>query len=118
VGREIELFNELHRLLCELVSYELREQAPGFLENALARARAEHEALFGGVDVDRGGELDAVALRRNIVGREVASYLRGLGRLFEIELGLIRESLGARKALIIEDGLRALREQQKQREGI
>jgi hypothetical protein len=52
------------------------------------------------------------------VSREVASYLRGLGRLFEIELGLIRESLGARKALIIEDGLRALREQQKQREGI
>jgi hypothetical protein len=118
VGREIELFNELHRLLYELVSYELREQAPGFLENALARARGEQQALFGGVDVDRAGELDAVALRRNIVSREVASYLRGLGRLFEIELGLIRESLGARKAGIIEDGLRALREQQKQREGI
>ncbi len=118
VGREIELFNELHRLLCELVTYELREQAPGFVESALARARGEHEALFGGVGVDRSGELDAVALRKNIVSREVAFYLRGLGRLFEIELGLIRESLGARKAGIIEDGLRALREQQKQREGI
>jgi hypothetical protein len=118
VGREIELFNELHRLLYDLVTYEMRERAPALLENALARARGELATLFEGVAMDRNGDLDAVALRRNIVSREVASYLRGLGRLLEIELGLIREGLGDRKASIIENGLRSLREEQKQRGGL
>jgi hypothetical protein len=38
VGREIEGFNELHRFLFELVSYELREKAPDFFERAFSRA--------------------------------------------------------------------------------
>jgi hypothetical protein len=118
VGREIELFNELHRLLFDLVTYELRERAPGFLEGAVARARGELPALFDGVTMDRNGDLDPVILRRNIVSREVASYLRGLGRLLEIELGLVRENLGPRKATIIENGLRALRNQQKESHGL
>jgi hypothetical protein len=118
VGREIELFNELHRLLFDLVTYELRERAPSFLEGAVARARGELPALFEGVAMDGNGDLDPVILRRNIVSREVASYLRGLGRLLEIELGLVRENLGPRKATIIEHGLRALRNQQKESHGL
>src|SRR5262249_8788067 len=110
VGREIDRFNELHRFMFELVSYELRDQAQSFFERAFARATIEQGDLFEGVAVDAGGELDPIALRRNIVTREVAAYVRGLDRLLEIEADLARESLGERKAAIIQDGLLALRE--------
>lgn len=112
VGREIDRFNELHRLVHELVSYELREKAHGFFERAFARVGSEHAELYEGVAVDAAGELDPIALRRNIVAREIASFVRGLGRLLEIETELAREILGERKAAIIQDGLLALREQQ------
>jgi hypothetical protein len=117
VGREIEGFNELHRFLFELVSYELREKAPDFFERAFSRALAEERALFEGVSVDAAGELDSFALRRNIVGGEIARYLAGLDRLLAIEAELAREVLGERKAGIIQDGLMALKERQLQRAG-
>jgi hypothetical protein len=108
IGREIERFNRLHCFLFELVSYELRERAAGFFERAFARASAEHPALFEGVAVDGGGALDAIALRRNIVGGEIARYMGGLERLLEVEVALVRETMGERKAAIIQDGLTEL----------
>lgn len=115
VGREIDGFNELHRFLFELVSYELRERAPDFFERAFRKVLGEHAALFDGVAVDAAGELDPFALRRNIIGQEIARYLAGLDRLLEIEGELSREIMGERKAAIIADGLLALKEQQLQR---
>jgi hypothetical protein len=115
VGREIEGFNELHRFLFELVSYELREKAPDFFEKAFSRALGEEPDLFEAVAVDAAGELDSFALRRNIVKGELARYLAGLDRLLAIEADLAREVLGERKAAIIHDGLMALKERQLQR---
>jgi hypothetical protein len=112
VGREIEAFNTLHRFLYELVSYELRDGAPGFFERAFVRAVTEQPALFDGVAVDGAGELDPIALRRNIHTHEIARYLSGLDRLLEIEAELARQSLGDKKAGIILDGLIALKRQQ------
>jgi hypothetical protein len=117
VGHEIDGFNELHRFLFELVSYELREKAPDFFESAFARALREEPALYEGVSVDAAGELDGLALRRNIAKGELARYLRGLDRLLGIESELARQVLGERKAAIIEDGLVALKERQLQRLG-
>jgi hypothetical protein len=117
VGREIEGFNELHRFLFELVSYEMREKAPEFFERAFMRALQEEPALFDGVSVDAAGELDSFALRRNIVTGELARYLGGLDRLLAIEGDLARDVLGERKAAIIQDGLLALKERQLQRAG-
>jgi uncharacterized protein DUF4388 len=117
VGHEIEGFNELHRFLFELVSYELREKAPDFFETAFSRALREEPALYEGVSVDAAGELDSFALRRNIVKGEIARYLAGLDRLLGIEADLAREILGERKAAIIQDGLMALKERQLQRAG-
>jgi hypothetical protein len=111
IGREIERFNRLHCFLFELVGYELRERAAAFFERAFSQASAEHPALFEGVAVDDGGALDAIALRRNIVGSEIARYLGGLERLLEIEQALVREIMGERKAAIIKDGIRELRAQ-------
>jgi hypothetical protein len=115
IGREIDRFNALHRFLFELVSYELRERAPGFFERAFGRVNAEHAVLFEGVAVDGAGELDTIALRRNIVTQEIARYLAGLDRLLEIEADLAREVMGERKAGIIIDGLVALKQQQLER---
>lgn len=112
VLREIERFNEIHRFLFELVSWELRERAAAFFERAFGQASAEHGALFQGVAVDTAGELDAFALRSNIASGELAGYLRGLDRLLEIEAALAREQLGEKKAAIIQDGILALKEQQ------
>jgi hypothetical protein len=112
VGHEIERFNELHRFLFELVSYELRDKATAFFERAFLRVAAEQGALFEGVAVDRSGELDPIALRRNITHAEIARYLQGLDRLLEIEVELARETLGEKKAGIIQDGLLALKEHQ------
>ena len=111
IGREIERFNRLHSFLFELVSYELRERAAAFFERAFSQASAEHPALFEGVAVDGGGALDAIAVRRNVVGGEIARYLGGLERLLEIEVALVGETMGERKAAIIKDGLRELRAQ-------
>jgi hypothetical protein len=115
VVKEIESFNELHRFLFELVSYELRERAPDFFERAFVKVSGEMPELFEGVAVDPEGELDAMSLRRNIVSHEVARYIRGLDRLLEIEGDLAREIMGERKAAIIQDGLIALKEQQLHR---
>jgi hypothetical protein len=112
VGREIDAFNALHRFLYELVTYELREGAAGFFERAFVRINTEHPALFEGVAVDGAGELDTIALRRNIVTSEIARYLAGLDRLLEIEAELAREVMGEKKAGIIIDGLVALKQQQ------
>jgi hypothetical protein len=112
VGRELDRFNELHRMLFDLVTYELRDRAGILFERAFARAIAEHGDLYDGVAVDGGGELDSFALRKNIATREIASYVRGLDRLLEIETELAREILGERKAAIIQDGLLALKQQQ------
>jgi hypothetical protein len=112
VGREIDGFNALHRFLYELVNYELREGAAAFFEKAFVRANTEHPALFDGVAVDAAGELDTIALRRNIVTSEIARYLTGLDRLLEIEADLAREVMGEKKAGIIIDGLVALKQQQ------
>jgi hypothetical protein len=117
IGKEIEHFNKLHRFLFELVSFELRDEAPSFFERAFARATIEHGSLFEGVAVDSSGELDSIALRRNIVTREIASYVRGLDRLLAIETELARETLGDRKAAIMRDGIMALRESQPQGRG-
>jgi hypothetical protein len=115
VGPEIEGFNELHRFLFELVSYELREKAPAFFESAFARAVREEPALYEGVSVDAAGALDGSALRRNIAKGALALYLRGLDRLLGIEDELARQLLGDRKAAIIQDGLVALKEAQRRR---
>jgi len=112
VTREIERFNRLHSFLFELVSWELRERAGGFFERAFSQASAEHPALFESVAVDEKGALDAIALRRNVVAGEIARYLGGLERLLEIEQALARETLGERKAAIIQAGLTELRTQQ------
>jgi hypothetical protein len=112
VGREIDGFNALHRFLYELVTYELREGAAAFFEKAFVRINTEHPALFEGVAVDGAGELDTIALRRNIVTSEIARYLAGLDRLLEIEADLAREVMGEKKAGIIIDGLVALKQQQ------
>ena len=112
VGREIEAFNTLHRFLYELVNYELREAAPSFFERAFVRILTEQPALFEGVAVDGAGELDTIALRRNIVTQEIARYLSGLDRLLEIEAELARQVLGEKKGGIIVDGIVALKQQQ------
>ena len=112
VGREIEAFNTLHRFLYELVTYELRQGAPEFFERAFVRAVTEQPALFEGVAVDGAGELDPIALRRNIVTHEIARYLSGLDRLLEIEAELARQVLGEKKGGIIVDGIAALKQQQ------
>jgi hypothetical protein len=112
VGREIESFNALHRFLFELVTYELREAAPSFFERAFVRILTEQPALFDGVAVDGAGELDPIALRRNIVTHEIARYLSGLDRLLEIEAELARQVLGEKKGGIIVDGIVALKQQQ------
>jgi hypothetical protein len=117
VGREIDRFNELHRFLFELVTYELRDRAQAFFERAFTRAALELPALFTGVAVDASGELDPIALRRNILTHEIASYVRGLDHLLEIEGALVREILGERKAAIIQDGLITLKTQQLQANG-
>lgn len=115
VGREIEGFNALHRFLYELVTYELRDRAPTFFEQAFVRINTEHPALFDGVAVDAAGELDTIALRRNIFTNEIARYLAGLDRLLEIEADLARAAMGEKKAGIIVDGLVALKQQQLER---
>lgn len=115
VGREIDLFNELHRLVFDLVNYQLRDAARGFFESALAQIRSEWGSVFEGVAIDGAGSLDAVALRRNIVMGEIGAYSRGLGRLLEIESAQAKSALGEKKAAIIQDGLIALREQQMQK---
>ncbi len=112
IGEEIERFNELHRLLFELVRYELREGARLFWERAFSAISAEMPTLFDGVALDASGELDPIALRRNILMAEIAGYLRGFDRLLQIEIDLAREMLGERKAAIILDGVLALKEQQ------
>jgi hypothetical protein len=112
VAREIEGWNARHRFLYELVTYELREASVGFFERAFVRVGMEHPGLFDHVAVDAAGELDAIALRRNILSREIAGYVRGLERLLEVETELARDVLGDRKGTIIKEGLLALREQQ------
>jgi hypothetical protein len=111
VAREIEGFNARHRFLYEVVIQELREDAVAFFEQAFVRVAVEHPGLFDGVAVDVAGELDAIAVRRNVVGREIAGYLRGLDRLLEVESQLARGRLGERKGAILKEGLAALREQ-------
>ena len=112
IGREIERFNELHRLLFDLVRYELREGARVFWERAFSAVSGEMPALFDGVAIDPNGELDPIALRRNILAAEIAGYLRGFDRLLQLEIELAREMLGERKAAIILDGVLAVKEQQ------
>lgn len=115
VGREIDLFNELHRLVFDLVTYQLRDGAQGFFEKALTQIRSEWGTVFEGVALHGSGSLDAVTLRRNIVMGEIGAYSRGLGRLLEIEAAQVKTALGEKKAAIIQDGLIALREQQLQK---
>jgi hypothetical protein len=115
IGQEVELFGELHRFLYDLVSFELRDRTGAFFAKALARAREELPALFEGVTLDSSGRPDPVQLRQNIVGNEVAGYLRGLNHLLEIEQEMARGALGERKAGIIADGLLALEQQQLER---
>jgi hypothetical protein len=112
VSRELDRFNELHRMLFELVTYELRDRAGLLFERAFARAINEHGDLYEGVAVDTGGELDSFALRKNIATREISTYVKGLERLLEIETELARELLGERKAAIIQDGLLVLKQRQ------
>jgi hypothetical protein len=112
VVRELERFNAQHRLLFDLVRYELREQVLSFFDGAFALVQVEHGSLYHGVAMDDTGTLDAEALRQNILEHEIATYLRGLDRLLEIEGELARAALGERKAAIIQDGLLALKEQQ------
>jgi hypothetical protein len=110
VGREVDRFNQLHRFLFELVSYDLRERAADLFEQAFQRASAEHAALFEGVAVDPAGELDPIALRHNVITRELARYLAGLDRLLDLELALARKMMGEKKAAIIADGLMELKQ--------
>ena len=111
VGREVDRFNQLHRLLFELVSYDLRERAADLFEQAFQGASAEHAALFEGVAVDPSGELDPIALRHNVITKELARYLSGLDRLLDLELSLAREMMGEKKAAIIAAGLLSLKQQ-------
>jgi hypothetical protein len=111
VAREIEGFNARHRFLYEFVTGELCGEAVAFFGRAFVRVAAEHPGLFDGVAVDGAGELDAIALRRNVLAREIAGYIRGLDRLLDVEAELARELLGDRKGAILKDGLQALREQ-------
>ncbi len=111
VAREIEGFNARHRFLYELVTRELGESAMGFFERAFVRVAVEHPGLFDGVAVDAAGELDAIGLRRNVLTREIAGYVRGLDRLLDVEAELARELLGDRKGAMLNEGLMALREQ-------
>ena len=111
VAREIDGFNARHRFLYELVTRDLRGESVGFFEQAFVRVAMEHPGLFDGVAVDGAGELDAIALRRNVLAREIAGYVRGLDRLLDVESDLARERLGERKGAIIREGLQALREQ-------
>jgi len=115
IVREIERFNELHRLLFDLVQFELREAARPFWERTFATICSEMPALFDGVAVDAAGELDPIALRRNILDAEIADYLHGLDRLLQIEIDLARDMLGERKAAIILDGVLAVKEEQQLR---
>jgi len=112
VIREIERFNEIHRMVFELVTYEMRERAPRFFERAFQQVAVEHEALFEGVAVHGSGDLDPIGLRRNIASGELVSYPKDLDRLLEIEMDVDRELLGEKKAAIIQDGILALKEQQ------
>jgi len=112
VGREIDRFNQLHRFLFELVSYALRERATVLFEHAFQAVGQEHAPLFEGVAVDSSGELDPIALRHNVVTREVARYLQGLDRLLEVEMDLARQMMGEKKAAIIADGLLELKQRQ------
>jgi hypothetical protein len=112
VAREIEGFNSRHRFLYELVTRELGESAFRFFERAFVRVAVEHPGLFDGVAVDAAGELDAIALRRNVLTREIAGYIRGLDRLLDVEAELARELLGEPNGAVLREGLMALREQQ------
>ena len=112
VGREIDRFNQLHRFLFELVSYSLREQATVLFEHAFQVVGSEHAPLFEGVAVDSSGELDPIALRHNVVTREVARFIQGLDRLLEVEMTLARKMMGEKKAAIIADGLLELKQRQ------
>jgi Domain of unknown function (DUF4388) len=117
VTRELERFNAQQRLLFELVRYELRDAARPLFDQALTRVQAEHGSLYQSLALDEDGSLDAEALRRNILDHEIATYLRGLDRLLEIEGELALAALGERKAAIIQDGLLALKEQQLESSG-
>ena len=78
VGREIEGFNARHRFLFETVNRELRAEAMPFFEQAFVRVAVEHPGLFDDVAVDGAGELDAIALRRNIpIDERIAEPTRG-----------------------------------------
>lgn len=115
VIREIERFNEIHRMVFELVTYEMRERAPRFFERAFRQIGVEHPALFEGVAVHGTGDLDPIVLRRNIASGELVGYPKGLDRLLELEMDVARELLGEKKAAIIQDGILALKEQQLSR---
>jgi hypothetical protein len=112
VLRELERFQELHRLMYDLVRYELRDKAADFFRGAFARITQEHPALFADVAIEPDGAIDLVQLQHNVVTGEIATYLRGLDRLLEIEERMARDALGERKAAIIQDGLMELKEQQ------
>jgi hypothetical protein len=112
VLRELDRFQELHRLMYDLVHYELRDKAAAFFEEAFARVTQEHPALFASVTLEPDGAIDLVQLQHNVVTGEIATYLRGLDRLLEIEEVMAREALGERKTAIIQDGLMELKEQQ------
>jgi hypothetical protein len=112
VIREIERINEIHRMVFELVSYEMRDRAPRFFERAFHQIGIEHPALFEGVAVHGTGDLDTIVLRRNIASGELMGYAKGLDRLLEVEIEVARELLGEKKAAIIQDGILALKEQQ------
>jgi hypothetical protein len=115
IGREVELFNELHCFLFDLVTFELRDRSSAFFLRALTRAREDFPALFDGASIDSSGRVDPVQLRQNVVGHEIAGYLRGLDHLLVIEQDMARGALGERKAAIIADGLLALKQQQLER---
>ena len=112
-GARSSRFNQLHRMLFELVTYELRERATGFFERAfgtvIGRAR---RPLRGG----RRGRLRRARPHRAAPQHRGAARsratCRGLDRLLEIEGEIAREMLGERKAAIIQDGLLALKQQQ------
>lgn len=109
VSREIDRFNELHRLLFELVCYELKDGSNILFEQAFIAVNEEHPALFGGVAVDGKGQLDADALRQNVVEKNLTAFVPALHRLIEVELSLVKAMLGPRKASIIQDGVDTLR---------
>ena len=116
MGREIDLFNELHRLVFDLVTYQLRDGAQRASSNPPSpRFAPNGERSSRGWPSTGTGSLDPVTLRRNIVMGEIGAYSRGLGRLLEIEAAQAKSALGEKKAAIIQDGLIALREQQMQK---